>query len=115
MKTLEQIKKQILDKSSLMNQLRIEIGNLKNEAVKLAPYQIGDRVLVNDGRGDVEVYVSKIEYVNDWRGLFDYSYSKPKKDGTMGLQGAGIYFRQPIRKIETNNNPPLRNDKRFKK
>ena len=38
------------------------------------------------------MYVNKVE-VSTWKGtIWDYTFNKPKKDGTMGGQGAGIYW-----------------------
>lgn len=97
MKTLEQIKKEYNDHSSVIKQRQLMIEALKEESVKICPYKVGDKVLVEYG-GQHIVFIHRIQW--GMRG-YEYFYTKPKKDGTMSATGTGIStWVQPLKKIE---------------
>lgn len=95
--TIEQAIKRINDKQSQINNLQKEIRETQLQIKQLCPLKVGDLVLVN---GDKKVYISGIEYKST-HPYFRYKFSKPKKDGTMGMQSAGIYYYKSVDKINT--------------
>lgn len=94
--TLEQAIKKILDKQSQVKQLEKEILDTKRELKNLTPYKVGDLVKVDN---KYEVYVSDVQWY--WcNSYYEYKFTKPKKDGTMGQQGSGIYSYNKVELIK---------------
>lgn len=95
MEQIEQLKQRILNKTKEICNLAIEVNTLKEELIKLSPFQIGDKVEVDQGReysrsNQIQiVYINQISLDSELR--FEYKFSKPKKDGSYGEQGTGIY------------------------
>ena len=59
-----------------------EIRELKALYLAAAPFQSGDRVLVKHKEGEEFAFISGVEI--HWNSKqYDYSFNKPKKDGTM--------------------------------
>lgn len=88
--TIEQAKKKILDAKSIIRNKELEIQETEKAIIALAPFKIGDKVRVEKGGKAHEVYVSEISVYYNLE--FDYKFTKPKKDGTMGGQGARLSY-----------------------
>ncbi len=105
--TLEQAIQRILDKESQISQLQSEIRLAKQNLKNLTPYKIGDKVLVVAGTKSMEVYIQGVEWsTHRARGQnlkYAYLFSKPKKDGSMGHQSAGIYGYDSVTLITKGN------------
>lgn len=99
--SFEQCQKAIHEKNEQMNNLKREARELSKKAMILSPFGIGDKVLVNN----IETcYISHLGYSHSG---VTYKFNKPKKDGTMGGQGAGIYYVDSIKllkKAKTEDN-----------
>lgn len=94
--TLEQAIQKILDKKSQAIQLNREIEDTKKKLKELTPIKVGEKVLVD---GKHTLYVSDVEYTGYGSVKYQYRFTKPKKDGTMGQQGAGIWSYKTVERI----------------
>lgn len=96
MKTAQykELVQQITDKESQIKNLEIAIEKVKQDMIGICPYKVGDLVEVESRKDKlVQVYVSDIKVYSYWDtgDGYEYKFTKPKKDGTMGQQSAGIY------------------------
>lgn len=88
---IEQLQQRILDKKSQIKNLELDIEKLKDEMIALSEFKIGEKVrVINNDRDRGEVYIDTIS-VNNYDNKIEYTFAKPKKDGSYGKQGAGIY------------------------
>jgi len=103
---LIEINERLREKWNLIKSTESEIEELKMKATKLAPCQVGDKVEVTHGPNTTVCFVSSIVFEKSYGDggdyFFDYKFTKPKKDGTMGQIGSGVYYSRyntTIRKV----------------
>lgn len=90
---------ELLDRYQELNQVikdaKDKQKDLLNEYEKTLPYKVGDLVKIKIGWGPFvkiqSVYIGAISVSIGSYLHINITFNKPKKDGTMGLQSAGIY------------------------
>ena len=102
-KSIDTIKSEIAHQELVKQRAYSKIAELKEEAIQLAPFRVGSKVIVTKSTGmgttkEVICYIGSIKF-KEWKKAdwFEYTFNKVKKDGTMSGQFAGIYSYKDIR------------------
>ena len=89
--TKEQFVKEMKENLDMYNELVHKCKQLQREYLDTYPLKPKMKVVVLDYKTEKECYVSTIHFSNWLNTTPDVSFTKPKKDGSYGESGAGIY------------------------